>query len=241
MKLSALIFSCGMLGLAASHGAATVSYVASNAPNASPDANSNTVNVWTTTTSGSAGFFSGNSSSNGDGNGGGAGNPAWAMWANSSGQAFAQYDFESSALSVAQTVGLNFDNGYINGGSSTGIQLRSGGTVLFSLYFRGGQSFYEYLDAGGTDVDTTRGFSDDGASFSFTLNSATTYSASYGSASWTGTIANSAVDNIRVFNNNAGSGGQFDVYFNNLTVVPEPGAAALGLVGTALLLRRRRR
>lgn len=240
MKLSALTFLCGMLGLAASHGAATVNYVASSSPDAALDANANTVNVWTTSTSGSGGFFSGNSGGNGDGSGAGAGNPAWAMWANSGGQAFAQYNFESSALSVGQTVGLNFDNGYINGGSSTGIQLRSGGTVLFSIYFRGGQSFYEYLDSGGSDIDTTRGFSDDGAAFSFTLNSATSYSASYGSASWSGTISNSAVDNIRVFNNNAGSGGQFDVYFNNLTVVPEPGAAALGLIGAALLLRRRR-
>lgn len=240
MKLSALILLCGMSGIAASHGAATVNYVASNSPSASPDANTNTVNVWTTTSSGSAGFFSGNSGGNGDGNGAGAGNPAWAMWANGGGQSFAQYDFQSSALAVSQTLGLNFDNGYINNGSSVGIQLRSGTTLVFSLYFRGGQSFYEYLDAGGSDIDTTRGFSDDGAAFSFTLNSATTYSASYGAASWSGTIANTAIDNIRVFNNNAGSGGQFDVYFNNLTVVPEPGAAALGLVGTALLLRRRR-
>ena len=31
-----------------------------------------------------------------------------------------------------------------------------------------------------------------------------------------------------------------DVYFNDLTVVPEPASATLGLIGTVLLLRRRR-
>ncbi len=230
-----------LLALAAhAHAAATVAYSATASPSLSPDGSGST-NVWNTSILGSnAGFFLGDSGSNGDGNGAGAGTSAWAMFANNNDQAFSNHTFVGGALTNGQTVGLNFDNGFFDSTKSAGIQLRSGSTVLFSLYFRGGQSFYEYLDAGGTDIDTTRGFSDDGAAFSFTLNSATTYSASYGSANWSGTITSSAVDNIQVFNNSAGSGSTRDVYFNNLTVVPEPASAALGLIGSVLLLRRRR-
>lgn len=226
--------------IAPAYSASTVSYSATDSPSASPDG-TGAINVWTTSTLGpNAGFFQGNSGSNGDGNGAGAGASAWAMFANSNDQAFAAHTFAGGALSLGQTVGLNFDNGFFDSTKSAGIQLRNGNTVLFSLYFRGGQAFYEYLDSGVTDADTTRGFSDDGAAFSFTLNTATTYSASYGAANWTGTIANAAVDNIQVYNNSAGSGATRDVYFNNLSVIPEPASAMLGLVGSVLLLRRRR-
>ncbi len=40
--------------------------------------------------------------------------------------------------------------------------------------------------------------------------------------------------------NSAGSGSTRDVYFNNLTVVPESISEALGLLGALLLLRRRK-
>ena len=236
-----LITASVLLALAAHASAASVaSYSATAAPNSNPDGTGST-NVWTTSTIGAnAGFFLGNSGSNGDGNGAGAGTSAWAMYANSNDQAFSSHTFAGGALVAGQTVGIDFDNGYFDSTKSAGIQLRSGSTVLFSLYFRGGQSFYEYLDAGGLDIDTTKGFSDDGAAFSFTLNSSTTYTASYGSASWSGTIANLAVDNIQIYNNSAGGGSTRDVYFNNLTIIPEPSAALLGGFGALALLRRRR-
>ncbi len=228
---------------ACANAAATVSYSASADPGANPDATGG-FNVWAVTLSpgGTRGSFLGNSGTNGDGNGAGAGTSAWALFASGGGQSFANHTFGGGALNVAQTVGLNFDSGYIDSGSgqSAGIQLRNGSTVLFSLYFRGGQSVHEYLDAGGSDIDTTKGFTDDGGAFSFTLNSATSYSASYAGASWTGTLSGAAIDNIQVFNNNAGAGGAANVFFNGLTVVPEPSSAFLGLFGSLLLLRRRR-
>jgi hypothetical protein len=240
MKMRNLLAILSLATIGTSYGAATVSYSATAAPNSNPDG-TGSVDVWTTTTiGGNAGFFQGDSGLNGDGTGAGAGTTAWAMYANSGDQAFAAHTFVGGALAIGQTVGLNFDNGYVDDTKSTGIQIRNGTSVLFALYFKGGQSFYQYLDAGGTDINTTKGFSDDGAAFSFTLNSATTYSATYGSASWSGTIANSPVDGIQVYNNSAGSGSAPNVYFNDLTVIPEPTAAALGLLGSVLLLRRRR-
>lgn len=146
-------------------------------------------------------------------------------------------------MNVGQTISLQFDNGGIATGKSTGIQLYNGATLVFQLYFRGGESVYEYFDnlSGGTyDQDTSAGFSTDGGTFSFTLNSSTGYSASWRNVNWTGTVQNLGIDRIQVYNNSAGSGDGGNLYFNNLTVVPEPSAALLGSLGVLALLRRRR-
>ena len=60
------------------------------------------------------------------------------------------------------------------------------------------------------------------APFVITLNSATTYSASYNGTPWSGTYSGT-IDGIRVFNDRAGDGS--DVFFNNLAIVPEPSCA----------------
>jgi hypothetical protein len=49
-----------------------------------------------------------------------------------------------------------------------------------------------------------------------------------------------AIDNIRVFNANAGGGGQFNLFANHITVAPEPATARLGSLGLLSLLRRRK-
>jgi hypothetical protein len=230
------------LGLGMAHAATNMSYSASATPSANPDGNGGTINVWTTTrTTGDdslAGFFQGNSADNGGG--AGAGSSAWAMYANSNQEAFASHTFAGGALNSGQTVSLNFDHGSIATSKSTGIQLFNGTTLLFQLFFKGGESNYWFSDAGGIDQSTGAGFTLDGGTFSFKLNSATSYSATWRSASWSGTIANLAIDRIQVYNNSAGSGAGSDVYFNNLTVIPEPTGALLGVVCVMGLLRRRR-
>lgn len=246
MKLRNLIAVATICASSGAFAATNVSYTASSAPSANPDANAGSVNVWTTTaTTGDgnqAGFFQGNSADNGGA--AGAGSSAWATYANTNQQTFSSHTFAGGALNVGQTVSLQFDNGDIATDKSTGIQLYNGATLLFQLYVRGGQTIYEFYDnlGGGTfDQDTTAGFSKDGGTFSFTLNSSTGYSATWGNATpWTGSIQNLSIDRIQVYNNSAGSGGGNDVYFNNLTVVPEPSAALLGGLGALALLRRRR-
>jgi hypothetical protein len=49
-----------------------------------------------------------------------------------------------------------------------------------------------------------------------------------------------AIDNIRVFNANAGGGDQFNLFANHITVAPEPATARLGSLGLLSLLRRRK-
>ena len=127
-----------LLGIVShAHAAATVSYSATAKPDDNPDG-TGAVDVWSTSVIGTnAGFFLGNSAGNGDGNGAGAGTSAWAMYANSNDQAFSTHTFAGGALTIDQTVGLNFDNGYFDDTKSAGIQIRNGSTVLFALYFRG--------------------------------------------------------------------------------------------------------
>ena len=80
--------------------------------------------------------------------------------------------------------------------------------------------------------------------FSFTFDGASNYSATFGSQSWTGTLASGLIDGIAVFDDaeNTGDGG--NVFFNNLSVseVPEPATCAgavLAAVGCLVLSRRK--
>lgn len=245
MKLK-LISAISLLALGSSYAATPASYTASSNPSEDPDANGDTINVWSTVFTGSAGSFLGNSAGNAGGtSGAGAGNPAWALFANSGDSAFANHTFAGGALTIGQTVSLAFDNGFIDTGGRVGINLLdSSDASLLSFFFLGGESFYQYTDSSGT-TNTATGFTGDGGVFSFTLGASNGYSAGFDAFSATdsvfaGTLASSDVAKIQVFNDDAGSGSDFDVYFNDLTVVPEPSTALLGAIGSLLLLRRRR-
>lgn len=194
-----------------------------------------------TGTSAQAGSFQGNSGGNGDGAGAGAGNPAWGFYANSGQSSSGVWSLVGGSLTVGQEVGIDFDNGFINNGSQVGIEFRNGTTVGLSIFFDGGDSFYEVFRNGGV-VNSSVGFTDNGFNIQVESTGTSTYALSFGAFSQTGTFGNgvSAIDNIRVYNNNAGGGGQFNLFANNITVVPEPSAALLGGLGALALLRRRR-
>ena len=123
------------------------------------------------------------------------------------------------------------------------MSLTSGGTPVVTVKFIGGDldGVYRYDDAGGTNQSTGQAFLTPNtvlAPFVVTLDSATTYSASYNGTPWSGTYSGS-IDGIRVFNDRAGDGS--DVYFNNLSVaVPEPSCIALAMLAGLCLVTRRR-
>ena len=197
-----------------------------------------------TLTSGDAGQngdFSGNSGTNGDGSGAGAGASAWALYANTGQTASAVYTLAGGGLSIGQSLSLDFDNGNIDLGGSVGMVLLNGGTEAFAFTFTGGDANYSIFD--GATTDTGVGFTDDGQNVSITLTSAGTYSVD--GTLLTGTFNNgqTTIDEVRVFNFNAGAGGPSNLFFNNLSVtqVPEPSSSALlTLAGLALILRRRK-
>ncbi|MCB9353510.1 MAG: lamin tail domain-containing protein [Lewinellaceae bacterium] len=182
--------------------------------------------------SGSSGFFVGNSATNGDGDGNSDGDintagRAWGMYANSGAQANAVRTFDAD-WPAGTAFSLAMDNGYIDNGNTVGFGLQnSAGENLLEFYFVGGTSFYQYNDLTGAH-NTGTGFTDEGLSLEITLTSGNTYqlvvTALYdgASATYSGSLKSptggQAVHQLRLFNANAGGGGQYDAFFNSIGV-----------------------
>ncbi len=138
-------------------------------------------------------------------------------------------------------VAHDLNNGYISTGSQVGVEFRGGSTVGLSIFFTSGATFYQVFRNGGV-VNSTEGSTDNGFNIPMESTGTSTYALGSGSFSQSGTFGNgvTAIDNIRVFHTNAGGGGQFNLFANNITVVPEPANALLGSPGLLALLRRRK-
>ena len=201
-----------------------------------------------TTTSGDPnrnGEFSGDSGTNGGGSGAGAGDPAWALYANNAQTADATYTLAGGALNIGQALGIDFDHGIIgepsNPFGSVGVVFSSGGVEALAVTISAGAPAYVLTDSGGS---FSTGFPStfDGLNINVAITASGEYDLNLGGASFAGTLANStsSIDTIRVFNFSAGGGGDRNVFFNNLTVVPEPSSALLGSIALLGLLRRRR-
>lgn len=216
------------------HAASIQSLTASGAPGA---------DGWSVTlTSGNGsenGEFNGDSAGNGGGSVAGAGATAWALYANSGQTASATYSLLGGALSIGQTLTLDFDNGWVDNGGEVGVRVLSGSTEGLKFSFTGGNA--NYMLDNGSITDTGFPFTADGLDINFTLTASGQYSIDGGA--FTGTLNNAltSIDRIEVFNMNAGGGDERNVFFNNMTVVPEPSSVALlGLGGLAMILRRRK-
>ncbi len=259
MKTCALL---ALLGLAAAAPAAfastNVSYTATADPNASPDGLDNTgtpTDVWQLTYSGTGttpanyGSFLGNSGGNGGGSTAGAGTSAWGLYASggTTGNNEVQigHTLTGGMLSLGQTVSIQFDGGYVDSGNQYGIRLFGQAGFALSLSFVGGDSSYRYYDASSNGANPGFSYTPNGFTFSYTQLTATTYRATVvgqdENVAWNGTVS-SAPTFIQVYNANAGAGGNYDVFSNNLSIVPEPRTVAfLGLgLGLAFLRWRRR-
>lgn len=229
------------------------SYSATGTPGSTPDGvdqNNNPVNVWTLTQTsgvtggGTSGAYFGTAFS-------GETLSGWQIWTSpgsldtgDGGFIDASDLFSGGALSVGQTVSIDFEMRAIDPGRDVGVSLLngSGDAITFGIY--GGEpgaypytgNGYFYSDAGSTDVSAgSMGYQYQSEfNIAFTVTGADTYSAVAGSDSWTGTFSGSLLG-IDVFNDGAGNGS--DMGFNNLTVagpVPEPGTASLVSLGLAL-------
>jgi hypothetical protein len=125
--------------------------------------NTNGLDAWALSNSGSAGFFASVSSSEIDTSG-----DAWGMFANSGGNAIAVRPF-TTALSVGNTVSFSMDNGNIQSGGSVGFILRNSTPAdLLKFSFTGGDSFYKIIDNSGT-ITTGIGFTNTGLRFTVTF------------------------------------------------------------------------
>jgi hypothetical protein len=195
----------------------SILYTASGDPGLNPDADAQTADVWTTTQTGTGGSGSGYFA------------PftltptPWVLFSypvgGVNGVIQADHILDGGALSVGQSVRVDIANRAIAPGGSVGVSLTSGGTVVASFKFSGGDpnGVYRYDDAAGTNQNTGEPFAYQTVqTFEFSLNSPTTYTGAYGLSSWNGTISGGPVDGVRVFNNGAGDGS--DLAFNNLAV-----------------------
>ncbi len=188
---------------------------------------------WTLSTSGSGagGFFVGDSNSNGGTGGPGintGSNKAWGIWANGGKTAEAIRPF-SSKMSIGQTLTNYMDNGWINsGGPSVGIGLRNASDQnLFEFIFAGGDSSYKVRDGDGSTKLTGIGWTDKGLRIEFTLIGSTNYalkvtrltdSSVYTRTNSLISQSDSGITKSRYWNYNAGSGSQYDAFFNSIAL-----------------------
>lgn len=180
---------------------------------------------------------------------------SWGQYANSAQTSSSTFNF-GGVLGVGNSVEISVSIGYIDNGGTVGFGLQNGSSVnRFETYYIGGSTdAWKINDAGGqediTGVTTTytsaAWHESNYLTFLFTQGASDTYSVSVNGTPITNsglTLAASDIEQIRIFNFNAGSGSDFNQYFNTLTVVPEPSTYA-GLLGIGVLtlaaVRRRR-
>jgi hypothetical protein len=212
---------------------------------------------------GGSGSFIGDATQNGNipsGGGINVGGKSWGLYGNGGNTEVLYRDFTGGSLSLGQSFSIGMDNGYIDSGNVAGFILRNGVDTSnknngqrFEFLFIGGNADY-YIATNSTSplIDTGVGYTDGGLLLNFTLTGADTFSLSItgltsgANTTITGALggtSGSGIDSVALYNQNAGSGNHYDVYFDQMAItVPEPATAALvaaGLLG-AMLIRRRK-
>ena len=247
--------TAAVLALASASIAATnISYDAADNPGSNPDASVNgegsaTADAWTTVSSfgGSGSLFGGGLS-----DGTYTNDNTWQIFTvtGQDSQIYSKH-FLDSALTVGQSISLNFANSSVATGGFVGISLKDSNNVNIAQFqFAGGGGDYVYSDSTHTNSDTLHAFeSQDLMNITWKIGPSGAYTATLSDpgtnaveATWSGTFGgNGLVSGIEVFNNNGGNSS--DVFYDDLTIAPEPStwfAATIAGVG-ALYLRRRRR
>ena len=265
MKSSFLPLLATLVTTAASLASAStnVTYTASADPNLSPDSNNNTVNAWTLTrqgdTAGQSTTYSGSYEATGVTTG--MLGTAWAIYSNdnytpTTGTAHTtEVDqngvFPGGALSIGQTVSIDFLANSVDTGQQYGLRLLNGTAFTLSLSFIGGDGGYRYYD-GSTGGTIPFGYQQNGFHFAYTQNTATTYTvvASTIGGGGTGTTigtfsgtdgAGGAPNTLQIYNLSAGSNN--NVLTNNFAIAPEPSSFVYlgGGLGMLLFIGARRR
>jgi hypothetical protein len=232
-----------------------VTFQASGGPLDSPDANSQTVNVWTTnhTTNSNFGSFLGPGPGGENGidnsNNGSAGvgpGPWWILYAFSGGTSSADASVapwvgRNLGASDGDFISIDFDSGAaVQGAGEVGVSFFDGaGNHQLTFRLQGGDANYEVVDDGGV-LNTGIAKTDNGFKLTlaptlvpggYTLNVFNTQSPGPINTTITSRLLEqntSTIGAIRVYDSNGGLGEAFDVFFDNLTInasVPEASAA----------------
>jgi hypothetical protein len=181
---------------------------------------------------------------------------SWGFYANSGATASSTYAF-GDTLSVGDTVEISVSLGFIDDGGAVGFGLQNSSNVnRFESYYLAGDAAdaFKITDLGIqeniTGATTTYSSANwvnnsDFLTFLFTQGDSDTYTLSVDGVAITNTgldLAASDISQIRLFNMSAGSGSDFNQYFNSLNVipVPEPSVALTALLGLGWFARRKR-
>jgi hypothetical protein len=132
------------------------------------------------------------------------------------------------------------DNGLIGPGGNVGVALQnSAGLTLWEFYFTGGNQFYS-ISGGTTDVTWTSG----GMTIEFALTSPTTYRTTISANGGIPRVVqgnlnantNSIVTHFKAWNNNAGPGSDYDMYFNNIYITSNATSLVGGSLSTSVVV-----
>ena len=152
-------------------------------------------------------------------------------------------DFNGNTLGVGQTFSLDLAVNFRNG--NKGFDLRnSADTVIFN--FNVGSDDYvvnNALTGNGSIGNAYSGNTEFNLSFTQTsaLGGTWTITRSGGVSDVDSGTYSGVAENFKFYESQTGgAAAENNLFFNSLTVVPEPASAALGLIGATLLLRRRR-
>jgi len=166
-----------------------------------------------------AGFFFANNESNQNVN-----VHAWGLWAYDGGIASAVRPFKSR-LNVGDTVTVQFENNWVEGGGTVGIgfQNRFGQNLFEYIYIGNDTNYPNYMIVDGDGLHaTTKPWTDQPQTLSFQLTSPNNYSFSIdqtnGLAGTLAVAAETVIDRVRIFNANAGGGFERNVYVSSLSI-----------------------
>jgi hypothetical protein len=174
----------------------------------------------------------------------GSSSKSWGMFGNGGGVGQAFRPFAStSTLQTGWVFSLDMDNGFIDTGSTVGFGLQNSSSQnLAEFFFVGGESSYKVNRSGGS-VASGVGFTNQGLHLTFQLTSANSFAMTIDQltdglgtnvTTVTGDLISQtggqSVSQLRLFNANAGFGGDHDAFFNNMVIsaVPEASALAFG-------------
>lgn len=156
---------------------------------------------------------------------------AWAMFANNDGMADAVRPL-GQPMQVGDKLLLRMDNGFIDLGGTVGFGLRNAsGENLFEFIFANGQSRYQIIDGNGVS-DLIWGFSDEGFAVELTLTGPASYDVriehlldgsveTRNGAPLMNPSGGQAIEQVRLFNVNAGVSENNDATFNSLVWLGE--------------------
>ena len=179
---------------------------------------------------------------------------SWGLYANSGQTANAIAPFSGGAMSAGQHLVLEMQNNYIqNSGGVVGFSLRDGShNTILEFYFTGGGNDYQINvwqnASSGSPHTTSVGYTSGPLTLDFAQGSGNSWTlgitptggstVSYSSSDY-GSLWESSISEIRFFDYNAGAGDANNVYFNDLSLVPEPATwglwSAVGLLGVGAL------